>query len=264
MNTQNILFERTESVVVVKFNRPQTFNAFSLALGQDLIEALETCYYDDDIRVVILTGVGKAFCSGGDISVFKTSLDNDPSRPIRELIVPFNKCIALIRRMPKPIVGAVNGVASGAGMSFVAACDYRVAASSAKFKQAYTGVGLSGDGAWMLLVPMLVGFARAMEMILFDPLIDAKKALEWGLVNEIIEEDKLMDASLAIARKLASGATKAYGLAKSNLNHAMMGILDSQLQFEAEGMVKASMTTKDYLEGIRAFLERRKPEYTGR
>lgn len=264
MHTQNILFERAGSIATVKFNRPQTFNAFSLPLGQDLMEALETCFYDDAIRAVILTGEGKAFCSGGDISVFKTSLDKDPSRPIRELMVPFNKCIALIRRMPKPVICAVNGVASGAGMSFVAACDYRVAASSATFKQAYTGVGLSGDGAWMLLVPMLIGFARAMEMVLFDPLIDAKKALEWGLVNEVVGRDELMDLSSAIAGRLASGATKAYGLAKSNLNHAMMGVLDSQLQFEAEGMVKASMTTTDYLEGIRAFLERRKPGFTGR
>jgi len=264
MNEKSVLFERAGSIATIRFNRPQTFNAFSMSLGQDLIEALENCSYDDTIRAVILTGEGKAFCSGGDISVFKTSLDKDPSRPIRDLIVPFNKCITLIRRMPKPVVGAVNGVASGAGMSFAAACDYRVAASSATFKQAYTGVGLSGDGAWMLLVPMLIGFARAMEMILFDPLIDARKALEWGLVNEIVEKDGLMDRSLAIAARLASGATKAYGLAKSNLNHAMMGIFDSQLQFEAEGMVKASMTTTDYLEGIRAFLERRKPEFTGR
>jgi 2-(1,2-epoxy-1,2-dihydrophenyl)acetyl-CoA isomerase len=264
MELQNVAFERAGSVATVKFNRPKTFNAFSLSMGQDLIEALEACYYDDDIRAVILTGEGKAFCSGGDISVFKTSLEKDPSRPIRELIVPFNKCITLIRRMSKPVICAVNGVASGAGMSFVAACDYRIASSSAKFKQAYTGVGLSGDGAWMLLVPMLIGFARATEMVFFDPLIDAEKALEWGLVNRIVEDDKLLEASMAVAAQLASGATKAYGLAKNNLNHAMMGILESQLQFEAEGMIKASMTTKDYLEGIRAFLEKRKPEFIGR
>jgi 2-(1,2-epoxy-1,2-dihydrophenyl)acetyl-CoA isomerase len=264
MELQNVAFERTGSLATLKFNRPKTFNAFSLSMGQDLIEALEACYYDDGIRAVILTGEGKAFCSGGDISVFKTSLEKDPSRPIRELIVPFNKCITLIRRMPKPVICAVNGVASGAGMSFVAACDYRVAASSAKFKQAYTGVGLSGDGAWMLLVPMLIGFARATEMVFFDPLIDAEKALAWGLINRIVEDDKLMEASMAVAAQLASGATKAFGLAKNNLNHAMMGLLESQLQFEAEGMIKASMTTKDYLEGIRAFLEKRKPEFIGR
>lgn len=264
MNVQSLLFEKSGHIAAIRFNRPQTFNAFSMSLGQELIEVLETCFYDDDVRAVILTGEGKAFCSGGDISVFKTSLDKDPSRPIRELIVPFNKCISLIRKMPKPVICAVNGVASGAGMSFAAACDYRVAASSATFKQAYTGVGLSGDGGWMLLVPMLIGFARATEMILFDPLIDARKALEWGLVNEVVEKEQLMDMSRAIAGRLASGATKAFGLAKANLNHAMMGVLDSQLQFEAEGMVKASMTTTDYLEGIRAFLERRKPEFIGR
>jgi len=264
MEMQDIAFDRTERVATLKFNRPKTFNAFCMSMGQDLIEALEVCSYDDDIRAVILTGVGKAFCSGGDISIFKTCLEKDPSRPIRELIVPFNKCITLIRRMPKPVICAVNGVASGAGMSFVAACDYRVAALSAKFKQAYTSVGLSGDGAWMLLVPMLIGYARAMEMVFFDPLIDAEKALAWGLVNKIVEDDKLMESSMAVADQLASGATKAYGLAKNNLNHAMMGILATQLQFEAEGMIKSSMATKDYLEGIKAFLERRKPEFIGR
>ena len=264
MELQNVAFERTGSVATVKFNRPQTFNAFCMPLGMDVIEALEACCYDDDIRAVILTGEGKAFCSGGDINVFKTYLDNDPSRPIRELIVPFNKCITLIRKMPKPVICAVNGVASGAGMSFVAACDYRIAVLSAKFKLAYTSVGLSGDGAWMLLVPMLIGVARATEMVLFDPMLDAKKALDWGLINEVVEDNKLMEASLKVAKQLASGPTKAFGLAKQNLNHAMMGVLESQLQFEANGMIKASMNTKDYLEGIRAFLEKRKPKFIGR
>lgn len=264
MNVQSLLFEKSGHIAAIRFNRPQTFNAFSMSLGQELIEVLETCFYDDDVRAVILTGEGKAFCSGGDISVFKTSLDKDPSRPIRELIVPFNKCISLIRKMPKPVICAVNGVASGAGMSFAAACDYRVAASSATFKQAYTGVGLSGDGGWMLLVPMLIGFARATEMVLFDPLIDARTALEWGLVNRIAEDGKLGEEAAATAVGLSRKATKAIGLAKGNLNHAMVHMLESQLLFEGENITRASMFTKDYLEAVTSFLEKRKPEFIGR
>lgn len=265
MPFESIIFEKSESVATIKFNRPQTFNAFNMSIGMELIEALESCSYDDDVRAVILTAEGKAFCSGGDVSVFKTSIDTqDPSKPIRDLIVPFNKCIYLIRRMPKPVICAINGVASGAGMSFVAACDYRLAAASAKFKQAYTSMGLSGDGAWMLLVPILIGFARATEMVLFDRVIDAKTALEWSLVNRVIEDGKLGEESMKTAVELSRKATKAVGIAKENLNHAMAGMLESQLLFEGEGMVKASMFTKDYREAVKSFLEKRKPEFVGR
>ncbi len=264
MEEKNVMLERSGSVATIKFNRPKLFNAYSVPLGMDLINALETCYYDDDVRAVILTGEGKAFCAGGDISVFKSYLDTDPAKPVRDLIVPFNKCISLIRRMPKPVIGAINGVASGAGIVFVSACDYRVATSSAKFKQAYTSIGLSGDGALWLLLPQLIGFARATEMNFFDPLIDAKTALEWGLVNKVVADDKLMEESMAVARQVASAATKGCGLAKQSLTHAMMSVLDSQFQFEQECMAKAAMGTKDYIEGIKAFLERRKPEFAGR
>lgn len=264
MAFESIIFEKSESVAIIKFNRPQTFNAFNMSIGTELIEALESCSYDDDVRAVILTAEGKAFCSGGDISVFKDSIATpDPSKPIRDLIVPFNKCIYLIRRMPKPVLCAVNGVAGGAGMSFVAACDYRMAASSAKFKQAYTSMGLTGDGAWMLLVPMLIGFARATEMVLFDQLVDAQKALEWGLVNQVVEDGRLEEESMRTAVELSRKATKALGMAKGNLNHAMAGMLESQLLFEGDGMIKASMHTKDYREAVKSFLEKRKPEFMG-
>jgi 2-(1,2-epoxy-1,2-dihydrophenyl)acetyl-CoA isomerase len=263
MEFKNVLFDRKGGVAVIRMNMPRTFNAFNMPLGTDLIQVLECCAYDETVRAVVLTGEGKAFCAGGDIGEFKLCLDSDPSRPLRELIPPFNRIINLIRRMPKPVIGAINGIASGGGMSLAVACDYRVAGVSAKFKQAYTSIGLSGDGAWELLVPLLIGFARATELVLFDPTVDAQKALDWNLVHMVVADDQLMETSMGLAGSLASGATKAFAVAKENLNHAMAGILDSQLRFELDGMVALSSRTKDYQEGIKSFLERRRPEYVG-
>ncbi|MBN2568505.1 MAG: enoyl-CoA hydratase/isomerase family protein [Deltaproteobacteria bacterium] len=261
MTFENIVYEKSGNVVTIIFNRPKTFNAYQEGLAEDLNKAMTYCY-DEDVKAVILTGAGKAFCSGGDLLVFKEYIESEPSEPIRKLIKPFNRFIMSIRQMPKPVIAAVNGIAGGAGMSIVAACDYRIATAAATFKPAYSSVGLTGDGAWELLVPLLIGFGKATEIMLFDCLFDARQALEWGFVNRIVDNEKLKEVSLDVAERLAKGPTRAFGIIKENFNHAMLGLLSSQLQLEGEGMLRAAKTA-DYQEGIKAFLEKRIPVFGG-
>ncbi len=263
MNFEHILFTKNSGVATIKFNRPKSFNALDLDSGSEIVAAIERCNEDEQIRAVIITGEGKAFCSGGDIAYFKKFLDTAPSEPFRDVIKYLNLAIIGIRRMPKPVIAAINGAVGGAGMSIAAACDLRISVASAKFRQAYTGIGMVGDGGWTIFVPLLTGFGKAMEMLLLDPVFDAKQAKEWGLVTVVVEDEKLNQTAFEIASKLAQGPTKAYAIAKENLNRSMIAHLESQLELERTGMIAASRT-EDYVEGVRAFLEKRKPVFKGR
>lgn len=263
MDFENIIYTKKDAVATIRLNRPKLFNALDLRLGGELVSALEDCAEDTDVRAVIVTGEGKAFCSGGDIQYFKTFLEIDPSSPFRQVIKFLNLAVINIRRMQKPVIAAINGAVGGAGMSLAVACDMRISVSSARFRQAYTGIGMVGDGGWTLFVPLLAGYGRAMELLLLDPVFDAHQALAWGLVTQVVEDGQLEQSSLAMAVKLAQGPTKAFGIAKENMNRALMAFLENQLELERSGMIAASRTS-DYLEGLKAFTEKRKPEFKGR
>lgn len=263
MEFRKIIFQKSNNIATIKLNRPKKFNALNIELASDLAKALEICLGDEDIRAVIITGEGKAFCAAGDISVLKASLETDSSNMLSELIDLLNIIIINIRSMPKPVIAAINGAVVAAGMSIAAACDLRICVSSAKFRQSYTGIGFTGDGGWMLLVPLLLGFGRATELLLLDPVFDAMQALDWGFVNNVVGDDELERVSTEMAIKLAQGPTKAFAIAKENLNHAMLGLLKRQLELERSGMVKASKTP-DSREGLDAFFEKRKPKFTGK
>jgi len=165
--------------------------------------------------------------------------------------------------MPKPVIASINGALGGGGFSLAAACDIRIAASSAIFRQAYTSVSLVPDGAWTLMVPMLIGLGKATELVLMDPILSAKQALEIGLVNQVVDDADLQRVTQEIAEKLAKGPTKSFAIAKENLNNAMLGLLERQLELERSGMIKAAKTA-DYKEGLKAFFEKREPHFTGR
>lgn len=260
---KSIIFERLENVAAIRLNRPETFNALDFILGEELIEALESCFDDEEIKAVIITGEGRAFCSGGDLKFFKGYLGTDPAEPFRQLTKLLNRIIMDIRLLSKPIIAAINGSVGGAGMSIAAACDLRIAASSARFRQAYTGVGLVPDGGWTLTVPLLIGFAKATELVLLDPVLDARQALELGLVHQVVEDAELRGVSMEIASRLARGPTKSFAIAKELFNNALLGLLERQLELERAGIVKAAKTA-DYQEGIKAFFEKRRPGFTGR
>jgi 2-(1,2-epoxy-1,2-dihydrophenyl)acetyl-CoA isomerase len=261
MKFDHIIVQKEEGVTVIKLNRPKEFNAINADLLSDFMKAVEFTMDDPDTKVVVITGEGKAFCSGGDLASLKSSPDTADT--LRQLIKIFNALIIGIRRMPKPVIAMINGAVAGGGISIAAACDLRICASSVMFKQAYTSAGLVPDGAFTLLVPLLIGFGKTSELYLLDPLFDAKQALEMGLVNRVVEDAELEQVTKDIALQLAKGSTVSYAIVKENLNNAMIGLLESQLELERKGMIWAGRTI-DAREGIAAFLEKRKPNFIGR
>jgi len=259
MQFENVILEKSNHVATIKLNRPKMFNSIDFGLGDDLVRALEICTDDDDTRVVVITGEGKAFCAGGDLAAFKDS--PDISDTLRQIIKKLNICIMLIRRMSKPVIAAINGAVGGGGMSIAAACDLRICASSVKFRQAYTSVGLVPDGAWTLLVPLLIGLGKAFELALLDPVFDAGQALEFGFVNNVVDDTELEKTTFDMASKLAKGPAVSFAIVKENLNNSMLGFLERQLELERRGMTVIGKTS-DAKEGITAFLEKRKPVFT--
>jgi 2-(1,2-epoxy-1,2-dihydrophenyl)acetyl-CoA isomerase len=263
MQFKNILFEKAAQTAVITLNRPESYNALNEGLFTDLARALEICADDDDTRAVILTGAGKAFCAGGDIASFREEIDTNPSDPLRQLIKILNVCILGLRALPKPVVAAVNGVVGGGGMSVMAACDLRICAASVRFRQAYTNLGLVPDGAWALTVGRLIGLNKAQELIFLDPVFGAEQALSWGLINQVVPDGDLQRIAMETAQRLAKGPTQSYAIAKENLNHAMLDLLERQLERERSGMIRAAKTA-DYREGLKAFFEKRPPVFSGK
>jgi 2-(1,2-epoxy-1,2-dihydrophenyl)acetyl-CoA isomerase len=260
MKLEHVILHQTDGVSVIKFNRSKEFNALNYELFGDLIKALEFCVDDKETKVVVLTGEGKAFCAGGDVSLFKSG---DTGETLRQLIKLMNTVIVAIRRMPKPVIGMINGMTAGGGMSLAAACDLRICGSSAKFKQAYTATGLVPDGGWSILIPLLVGFGKASEMAYIDNLFGAQEALQSGLVTMVVDDGDLEKSTLDIARRLAKGPSIAYALVKESLNNAFFSLLERQLEMEKQAMTIAGRTA-DVKEGMAAFAEKRKPVFTGR
>lgn len=264
MDFEKIIFQKAGSIAKIRFNRPEYFNALDFKLGDEIVRALEICQDDDETRVVVLTGEGKAFCSGGDLRLFREQVDSsNPSEVVRQLVRVFNAIIYGIRTLPKPVIASINGAVGGGGFSLAAACDMRIAASSAIFRQAYTSVSLVPDGAWTLMVPMLVGLGKATELVFMDPVLNAAEALEMGLVNRVVDDADLQRVTQEIADKLAKGPTRSFAIAKDNLNNAMLGLLERQLELERSGMIKAARTN-DYKEGLKAFFGKREPRFKGK
>ena len=263
MALENVIYEKKGAVAYVRLNRPKSFNAIDPGFVRDFTKAMEMCSDDDSVRTVVITGEGKAFCGGGDIAVFKSFFDKDRAEPFREILKVLNPGIIALRRMGKPVIAAVNGAAGGAGMSIAAACDLRICTASARFRAGYPQIGMVGDAGWTLFVPLLVGFGKAMELMLLDPLFDAKQAYDMGFVNMVVDDDKFASTVSEVAEKLASGPTKSYAIIKANLNAAMEGLLEQQLELERMGMFNAAKT-EDYVEGVNAFLEKRKAKFIGK
>jgi 2-(1,2-epoxy-1,2-dihydrophenyl)acetyl-CoA isomerase len=258
MQLKNVIFQKDDHIAVIRLNRPKAFNALDSDLFNDLIKALELCADDDDVKVVVITGEGKAFCAGGDVASFAASPDI-----FRQLTKLLNFTITGIRYIPKPVIAMINGTTAGVGVSIAAACDLRICASSAKFKQAYTAIGLIPDGAWTLLVPLLIGFNKAAELVYLDPVFDAQEALSMSLINKLVDDGELEEETRNIALQLASGATLSFAQVKENFNNSMLGLLEKQLELERRGLIRIGKTA-DAREGIAAFLAKRKPVFQGK
>jgi 2-(1,2-epoxy-1,2-dihydrophenyl)acetyl-CoA isomerase len=261
MQFESIVLEKSDNLGIIRMNRTKQLNTLNFQLVEEILKALEICSDDPEIKVIIITGSGKAFCAGGDVVTFNNSKDMGDT--VRQMTKTFDPIISGIRRMPKPVIAMINGATMGAGISLAAACDMRISAASAQFRQAYTSVGLVPDGAWSLMVPLLIGFGKAHELILLDPMFDSAKALEMGFINEVAEDERLEEVTKTRAAKIARGPLAAFALAKENLNNAYVGLLESQLEKERIGIMKCART-QDAKEGVSAVLEKRKPNFTGR
>ena len=262
MSYETIIWEQAGAVGRLTLNRPQTLNAWTAQFGAELKQAVEREAAQDSVRAVLVTGAGRGFSSGADLKAgFDPAEDGMPDIK-KELHEIYHPAIAGIRRLPKPVVAAVNGPAVGIGCSLALACDLLLAAESAFFGLAFVNVGLMPDGGSTALVPPAVGKARAFQMALLGERIPAPQALEWGLVNWVYPDDRLMDEADALVSKLAAGPTRSYASSKQALNNFLYGDLDAQLDLEAE-LQHALGRTKDFLEGTAAFVEKREPSFSG-
>jgi 2-(1,2-epoxy-1,2-dihydrophenyl)acetyl-CoA isomerase len=251
-------------VCTITLNRPDVLNAFNDQLTTELHEALKAAEKDAAVRVVVITGAGRAFSSGQDLGDLRTkyvpgyvpSLGDDLRRR-------YNPIIKRIRDMEKPVIAAVNGVAAGAGCSLALACDMRIASDQAAFVEVFVNVGLIPDSGSTFMLPRLVGLGKAMELCCSGSKVDAAEALRIGLVNQVVPAAELESATTKLAGKLASLPSRALALTKRLLNQSMQNDLDAQLEAEAYDQETAGKTA-DHREGVMAFLEKRKPDFQGR
>ena len=247
-----------DGVAHLTLNRPDAANGINLELAQDLMGATLAIQADLAARVVLLTGAGKMFCAGGDVKGF-ADRDDLPTY-LRETLGPLHVAITNLVRGDAPVVAAVQGSAAGAGMGFVGASDLVVAAESAKFVMAYTGVGLTPDGSSSWFLPRLVGLRRALELTFTNRVLSADEALDWGLITHVVPDDELQDRAVALATKLAAGPPEALAAAKRLLHTSLEDTLETHLAREAEAISAASGTSEG-VEGVAAFVEKRKPVF---
>jgi 2-(1,2-epoxy-1,2-dihydrophenyl)acetyl-CoA isomerase len=246
----------------VELNRPERMNAWSYQFSQDLFAAITEVTDNPEVRAVVVTGAGRAFSSGADLKEAAEQGGDGPMDVYKILTERYHPLITGIRRMPKPVIAAVNGPAAGIGLSLALACDLVVAASSAYFSLAFVNIGLVPDGGSSLFVPSRVGFARAAELAMLGERLDASKALDWGLINKVWPDEEFAAQTNALLDRLASGATKSYAGTKRQLNQWLYQHMDDQLEFEAT-IQREMAASGDFAEGIAAFAEKRPPRFSG-
>lgn len=255
----SILTENKGSVAVIRLNRPDKFNSFNREMALQLQQALDTAEKDATIRAILVTGEGKAFCAGQDLSEAMDKSGPGIERIVRE---HYNPIILRLRNIEKPIVCAVNGVAAGAGANIALACDVVVAGASASFLQAFSKIGLVPDSGGTFTLPRLVGFQRASALMMLGDKVGAAEALQMGMLYKVFEDAQLQTEAMKIAETLAAMPTKGLGLTKRLLNESAVNSLDKQLEREGQEQVVAAQTY-DYNEGVNAFLEKRKAVFKG-
>ncbi len=263
MSEETVLHERRDGYSILSLNRPERLNAFNEMQHRQLRAALETCGRDDDCRAIVLTGSGRGFCAGQDLSDRDPSISGERPDLGKTLETYYNPLVRMIRGMPKPVICAVNGVAAGAGANIAFACDIVLAARSAKFIQAFSKIALVPDAGGTYWLTRLLGEARAKALALTAHPLPAEDAAAWGLIWKAVDDEKLMEETVALAETFAAGPTNSYGLTKRAIPAASTNSLDEQLDLERQLQREAGMSD-DYKEGVSAFLQKRAPNYRRR
>ncbi|MBI3953357.1 MAG: enoyl-CoA hydratase/isomerase family protein [Chloroflexi bacterium] len=261
LGTKDVVFDVDGAVAVLRFNRPQQLNAVNSGIGRGVVGATDYVRKERSINVLVVTGEGRGFCSGADLGGGRTHLGN-PEDPQTFATLPPAQALALLR-LEKPVIGAINGVAAGMGFSLALACDIRIAAQSARFSSIFIKRGLGPDNAISFLLPRLIGSARACELMLTGDIIGAEQALAYGIVNRVVPDDKLMDETLALARRIAAGPGIALQLTKQSIYRGLIN--DAEEQVKLEYMHQHILRgTADHREGVKAFQEKREARFQGR
>src|SRR5579884_210946 len=256
---ETLLIETHDGVRIVTLNRPEVLNAIDARSGEELLDALRGAEQAADVRCLILTGAGRAFCAGADLK------DHVPGgTSLGEVLRDrYNRIVLRLRSMEKPVIAALNGVAAGAGCNLALAADLRIASDRASFIEVFARVGLIPDSGGTWLLPRLVGVGRALEMMLLAEPVDAATAERIGLVNRVVPHDELRARAMEWAVRLAQGPTRAYGLTKRAVDHNLAVDLRATLEYEAF-LQEIAGRTEDHREGVAAFLAKRPPSYLGR
>jgi 2-(1,2-epoxy-1,2-dihydrophenyl)acetyl-CoA isomerase len=262
MSYDTLIWEQDGAVGRLTLNRPETLNAWTSEFGHELKHVVEGEAADPSVRALLITGAGRGFSSGADLKAgFDPDEDGFPDVR-KELHEVYHPIIAGVRQLEKPVVAAVNGPAVGIGCSLALACDLVLAAESSFFGLAFVNIGLMPDGGSTLFVPATAGKARASQMALLGERVPAPQALDWGLVNSVYPDDRLLDEANALVERLASGPTRSYASSKKALNKMLYPDMEGQLDLEAE-LQHGLARTRDFQEGVTAFVEKREPGFEG-
>jgi 2-(1,2-epoxy-1,2-dihydrophenyl)acetyl-CoA isomerase len=263
MAYQHLTVERAANVATLTLNRAEAYNALNLPLGRELFTASIELDEDPDVRCVVITGSGRAFCAGGDVKDFVDNLGRIGAH-VKELTTYLHGAISRLARSDKPVIMAVNGVAAGGGFSLALSGDLVIAAESAKFTMAYSRIAASPDGSSSYFLPRLIGLRRAMELYFTNRVLTAREAVEWGMVTRAVPDAELASTVGALARELAQGPSKAYGTAKRLFHQSTWESLETQMELEAQG-IAACGHTEDFRAGVTSFAEKKPaPTFRGR
>jgi 2-(1,2-epoxy-1,2-dihydrophenyl)acetyl-CoA isomerase len=254
-----ITMTQADGIAKLILDRPEVFNAFDHDTVEHFARYVVMLAVDDNVRGVVISGKGKVFCAGGDLK-WVSEFPLGASVAFHKLAASFHQTILEIRRMPKPVIAAINGIAAGGGFSLALACDFRIMDKSAVLRQAYTSNGLCINGAGTFMLPRLVGLARALEIAAFDKPISSAQALGWGLTTKVVEDGRSVEEAVEIAHVLAGGSPNSFGWSKQLLTDSFNTAFEAQIERERAGLCSCA-AHPDGREGLQAFVEKRKPVF---